>query len=60
MQLQNIKDLRTTLPTIISSVVTILVMTGVLNESVSQDWQAALIGLSLSLLTVVGLFSKGK
>jgi hypothetical protein len=56
--LSNISDLKTTIPTIIASVMTILVVTGTLSETVAGEWEQAILGLSVSILTIIGLISK--
>jgi len=60
MKFKNFSDLKTTLPTIIASVISVLVVTGVLDDTVAQELQTALLGLSGAALTIIGLFSKGE
>lgn len=57
---KNIKDIRTTLPSLVGALLTILGVTGFIDMESVPSLNDALVAFGFSILTLVGLLSSSK
>ena len=58
--LDNIKELKTTIPALAASVVLALVLTGAIPKEMMDGWDSVISGTLLFVLATIGVFSKVK